>query len=99
VPDASGTIALVPTGTNQSLPTKYVAEIRNGTVVSASSNTVTVTHSLSSTDVIVQIYDTTGTGTAAVNQIFADVVVTSSSAVTVTFGSTDTLYYRVVVIG
>jgi hypothetical protein len=83
----SGTLATIPTGTGKSLPTKYI------TNVTFSSTTATITHSLSTKDVIVQVYDSSD------NQVFFDVNTTSTSQVTITNASADGLTYRVVVVG
>ena len=77
------------------LATKYSTAIQNNT-----SSPITVTHNLGTTDVIVQVYETSGSpGTTATNLVFADVAITSTSAVTVSFASQDSAYYRVVVTG
>jgi len=94
---------------------KYATEIRNGSTVSSSSASYQIVHNLGTSDVNVQIYDTTGGTTTsaqpAANLVYADVAIgdnvvpgsaTSGSrttTVTVTFSSADTAYYRVVVIG
>jgi len=77
---------------------KFAIGIQNGTVLSPSSNTLTITHNLNTTDVQVQVYESS-TGAVSTNLVYADVAVTSANAVTVTFGSTDTNWYRFVVVG
>ena len=56
-------------------------------------DTATVSHNLGTADVIVQLYDVT-TG----NTVYADIDRISTSAITVTFGSTPTNSIRVMVI-
>jgi len=82
------------TSTEVGATKKYATQIQ-ATTTSA----ITVTHSLNTTDVVVQVYETSGTGTASTNLVYTDTAVTSANAVTVTFGTADNLYYRVVVIG
>lgn len=74
------------------LATKYA-----GAITCNTTSPITFTHNLGTTDVTVQVYDTS-TGTA-VNQVFPDIAVSSSNAVSVTFGSNDGATYRVVVTG
>lgn len=72
--------------------TKYAT-----TITASTTSAITVTHSLNTRDVIVQIYDTV-TGNP-VNQVFADIAVTGVNTITVTFAVDSGLDYRVVVIG
>jgi hypothetical protein len=68
-----------------------------GAITCNTTSPITFTHNLGTTDVTVQVYDTS-TGTA-VNQVFPDIAVSSSNAVSVTFGANDGATYRVVVTG
>jgi hypothetical protein len=65
---------------------------RVNSFASTITDTATVTHGLGTVDVIVQLYDVT-TG----NTVYADIDRTSTSAITVTFGSTPTNSIRVMV--
>jgi hypothetical protein len=101
---ASGTITF-PAATAQAA-IKYSGQIRNGSTVSTSSNTLTIPHNLNSTDVHVQVYETSAgspagssSGGTSTNLVYTDVAIVDASNVTITFGSTDTYYYRVVVVG
>lgn len=69
---------------------KYSTTIGNGSLTS-----ITVTHSLGTTAVVVEIFDTSSGA-----QVFADVVHTSTTVVTITFATAPTAaQYTVVVIG
>lgn len=83
----SGTLATVPTGTNQSLPTKYTTTVTFDTL------SKTITHNLGNKDVIVQLYDSSD------DQVFFDVRTISNTQVTITNGTADNATYRVVVVG
>ena len=72
------------------LASKYAVTVGNGT-----NTTFTVTHNLGTTDVMVTIFDT-----SSMAEVFADVVHTSDSVVTVSFAvAPSTNAFRVVVIG
>lgn len=73
LPDATGTVALTSDITGRF----FVTSIGDGSATS-----YTVTHNLGTKDVIVQLYDTSSDDT-----VIADVVRTSTSVVTVSFGS------------
>lgn len=73
------------------LPQKYAASVGNNALT-----TIVVTHSLNTTDVIVQVKEVGG-GLAVV---FPDIVITDANNVTVTFAVAPTTnQYRVIVIG
>lgn len=74
-----------------------LASIVAGAITCNTTSPITFTHSLGTTDVTVQVYDTSS-GTA-VNQVYPDIAVSSSNAVTITFGANDGATYRVVVTG
>ena len=76
LPDATGTVALTSDITSRS----FAASIGDG-----SNTSYTVTHNLGTKDVIVQLYDTSSNDT-----VFADIVRTSTSVVTVSFASAPT---------
>ena len=77
--------------TDYNIITKKYAE----TIGDATNTTFTVTHSLGTTDVMVTIFDT-----SSMAEVFADVVHTSDSVVTVSFAvAPSTNAFRVVVIG
>ena len=76
LPDATGTVALTSDITGRS----FAASIGDG-----SNTSYTVTHNLGTKDVIVQLYDTSSNDT-----VFADIVRTSTSVVTVSFSSAPT---------
>jgi len=76
LPDATGTVALTSDITGRS----FAASIGDG-----SNTSYTVTHNLGTKDVIVQLYDTSSNDT-----VFADIVRTSTSVVTVSFTSAPT---------
>jgi len=76
LPDATGTVALTSDITSRS----FAASIGDG-----SNTSYTVTHNLGTKDVIVQLYDTSSNDT-----VFADIVRTSTSVVTVSFTSAPT---------
>jgi hypothetical protein len=73
LPDATGTVALISDITDRTYAT---------TIGDNSNTSFTVTHNLGSKDVIVQLYDLSSNDT-----VYADVVRTSTSVVTVSFGS------------
>lgn len=68
---------------------KYATAITKGTATS-----YTITHSLGTRDVVVMVYDP-----STYEKVMVDVTMTSTSVVTLTFGSAPTANYRVVVIG
>lgn len=76
LPDTTGTIALTSDITGRT----YATSIGNGSATS-----YTVTHNLGSQDVIVQLYDV-----SSLDTVFADVVRTSTSVVTIDFSSAPT---------
>jgi len=76
LPDATGTVALTSDITSRS----FAASIGDG-----SNTSYAVTHNLGTKDVIVQLYDTSSNDT-----VFADIVRTSTSVVTVSFTSAPT---------
>jgi hypothetical protein len=76
LPDATGTVALTTDITGR----LYATSIGDG-----SATAYTVTHNLGSKDVIVQLYDNSSFDT-----VYADVVRTSTSVVTVTFAAAPT---------
>lgn len=76
LPDATGTVALTSDITGRT----YATSIGDGTATS-----YTVTHNLGSQDVIVQLYDV-----SSLDTVFADVVRTSTSVVTIDFSSAPT---------
>ena len=77
--------------TDYNIITKKYAE----TIGDATNTTFTVTHNLGTTDVMVTIFDT-----SSMAEVFADVVHTSDSVVTVSFAvAPSTNAFRVVVIG
>jgi len=71
---------------------KYATSVTNDTAGAR-----TITHNLGTRDVIVQVYETSSGN--ATNQVFTDIAVTSTTAVTVTFATQDSAVYRVVVTG
>ena len=73
LPDATGTVALTSDITGRT----YATSIGDGSATS-----YTVTHNLGSQDVIVQLYDV-----SSLDTVFADVVRTSTSVVTIDFSS------------
>lgn len=97
----ANSITLTSTGaTNVTLPTSgTLARIYSTEIQATTTNAITVTHSLNTTNVVVQVYETSGTGTAATNLVYTDTAVTGVNTITVTFGSADNNYYRVVVTG
>jgi len=76
LPDATGTVALTSDITGRT----YATSIGDGSATS-----YTVTHNLGSQDVIVQLYDV-----SSLDTVFADVVRTSTSVVTIDFSSAPT---------
>lgn len=68
---------------------KYATSITKGT-----STSYAITHSLGTRDVVVMVYDP-----STYEKVMVDVTMTSTSVVTLTFGSAPTSNYRVVVIG
>jgi hypothetical protein len=76
LPDTTGTIALTSDITGRT----YATSIGDGSATS-----YTVTHNLGSQDVIVQLYDV-----SSLDTVFADVVRTSTSVVTIDFSSAPT---------
>jgi len=68
-----------------------------GAITCNTTSPISFTHNLGTTDVTVQVYDTSS-GTP-VNQVFPDISVSSSTAVNITFGNNDGNTYRVVVTG
>jgi len=76
LPDITGTIALTSDITGRT----YATSIGDGSATS-----YTVTHNLGSQDVIVQLYDV-----SSLDTVFADVVRTSTSVVTIDFSSAPT---------
>ena len=73
LPDATGTVALTSDITDRT----YATSIGDG-----SNTSYTVTHNLGSQDVIVQLYDN-----SSLDTVYADVVRTSTSVVTLSFGT------------
>lgn len=65
-----------------------------GTITAGTATEYTITHSLGTRDVVVMVYDAT-----TYEQVMVDVVMTTTSAVKIAFGSAPTTNYRVVVIG
>jgi len=76
LPDKTGTVAMTSDITDRF----YATSIGDGSATS-----YTVTHNLSSQDVIVQLYDA-----SSLDTVFADVVSTSTSVVTIDFSSAPT---------
>jgi hypothetical protein len=76
LPDTTGTVALTSDITGRT----YATSIGDGSATS-----YTVTHNLGSQDVIVQLYDV-----SSLDTVFADVVRTSTSVVTIDFSSAPT---------
>lgn len=68
---------------------KYAGAITKGTALE-----YTVTHNLGTRDVVVMVYDP-----STYEQVMVDVVMTTTSAVKIAFGSAPTANYRVVVVG
>lgn len=85
-------LAAQTSGSGNALATKFAGPITNNT-----SSPITVNHKLGTTDVTVQVYETSG-GTAT-NLVFTDVAITDANNITVSFASQDSAVYRVVVTG
>lgn len=79
LPDASGTIALT-------------SDLAARTYATTIADTTTITHNLSTRDVVVQLYDI-----VTYETIYADVVRTTTNTATITFGSTPSNSIRVLV--
>jgi len=76
------------------LDPNYVARKFSGTIGDGSATSFTVTHNLATADVIVQVKDSAG------NVVFADVQISSTNAVVITFAvAPASSAYRVTVIG
>lgn len=104
----ANSITLTSTGTtNVTLPTSgTLARIYSTEIRATTTSAITVTHSLNTRNVIVQVYETSAgtpagssSGGTSTNLIYTDTAVTGDNTVSVTFGSADNLYYRVVVTG
>jgi hypothetical protein len=92
---SSGTLATTPTGTNQSLPTKYVTTF-NATSGNVSKVIPQATHGLSSNrNLIVQVSDSSG------NVVYTDIVISAAGQVTITFADVAASYdtYDITIIG
>ena len=90
--NARTNLAAQTSGSGNTLATKFAGPITNN-----ASSPITVNHKLGTTDVTVQVYETSG-GTAT-NLVFVDVAVTDANNITVSFASQDSAVYRVIVTG
>jgi hypothetical protein len=79
-------------GSGNALASKFAGPVTNDTAGAR-----TITHNLNTTDVTVQVYETSS-GTAT-NLVYTDVAVTGVNTITVTFATQDSAVYRVVVTG
>lgn len=98
-----GTLTLDGQANNISLRAAHVTEALGytptrkytGTITSGGSVTQTFTHGFNTRDVIVQIFEPS----APYEQVYADVKVTSTTQVQITFAESPTKAYKVVIIG
>ncbi|WP_040829803.1 hypothetical protein [Nocardia jiangxiensis] len=92
VKNADSTINVTGSGISVN-PSALSFTKKYATTLTAGSTSYTVTHSLGTTDILVQVYDNSG------NLVMPDVQATSTTTATITFGATTAVAYRCVVIG